>query len=385
MNRTVKVALIAGARPNFMKIAPIVHALSGRKGEAAARGVDLSLLIVHTGQHYDANMSDVFFRDLGIPVPDRHLGVGSGSHAVQTANIMTAFERVALEDRPDLVVVVGDVNSTIACALTAKKLRIPVAHVEAGLRSFDEAMPEEINRRLTDAISDLLFVTEESGVRNLRNEGVTPERIHLVGNVMIDTLMRNRSRIENGAVTASPAVREFCDNGKRYAVLTLHRPSNVDRRETLTPLWDAIGKVAGRIPVLFPVHPRTRQRIAEFGLGSTGITFIEPLGYIDMLYAVKGAKLVLTDSGGLQEETTVLGVPCVTIRENTERPVTVDVGTNYLVGTRPEAIVSTSFEVLSGTAKRGAIPPMWDGKAADRISEIILGVVSDRRGSAAPV
>ncbi len=385
MTRNVKVALIAGARPNFMKIAPIVHALSGRKEEAAARGVDLSLLIVHTGQHYDANMSDVFFRDLGIPAPDRHLGVGSGSHAVQTANIMTAFEKVALDDRPDLVVVVGDVNSTIACALTSKKLGIPVAHVEAGLRSFDEAMPEEINRRLTDAISDFLFVTEESGIRNLRNEGVALERIHLVGNVMIDTLLRNRSRIESGAATPSPAVREFCDRGSRYAVLTLHRPSNVDRQETLTPLWEAIEKVSARIPVLFPVHPRTRSRIREFGLGSGGITFVEPMGYIDMLYAVKGATLVLTDSGGLQEETTVLGVPCVTIRENTERPATVDVGTNYLVGTRPEAIVSTSLEVLSGNAKRGGIPPLWDGRAAERISEIILGVVSARRKSEAPV
>lgn len=376
MNRNVKVALIAGARPNFMKIAPIVHALSDRKREAAERGIDLSLLIVHTGQHYDTNMSDVFFRDLGLPVPDRHLGVGSGSHAVQTANIMTAFEKVATDDRPDLVVVVGDVNSTIACALTSRKLGIPVAHVEAGLRSFDEGMPEEINRRLTDAISDLLFVTEESGIRNLRNEGVPSERIHFVGNVMIDTLLRNRARIENGAVAASPAVREFCGRGSRYAVLTLHRPSNVDTREALAPLWGAIEKVAGRIPILFPVHPRTRARIDEFGLGSRGITFVEPLGYIDMLYAVKGATLVLTDSGGLQEETTVLGIPCLTIRENTERPVTVDVGTNYLVGTRPEAIVAASIEVLSGNAKRGAIPPLWDGNASTRISEIVLRVLS---------
>ncbi len=385
MNRNVKVALIAGARPNFMKIAPIVHALADRRKEAAACGVDLSVLIVHTGQHYDANMSDVFFRDLGIPAPDRHLGVGSGSHAVQTANIMTAFEKVAMEDRPDLVVVVGDVNSTIACAMTSKKLGISVAHVEAGLRSFDEAMPEEINRRLTDAISDLLFVTEESGIRNLRNEGVAPERIHLVGNVMIDTLLRNRSRIESGAVVPSAALRDFCDRGDRYAVLTLHRPSNVDGRESLAPIWGAIEEVAAQIPVLFPVHPRTRSRIAEFGLGSRGVNFVEPLGYIDMLYAVKGATLVLTDSGGLQEETTVLGVPCVTIRENTERPVTVEVGTNYLVGTRPEAIVSTSLEVLSGNAKRGAIPPLWDGRAAERISEIILGVVTGRRKSTASV
>lgn len=372
MRKTIKVSVVAGARPNFMKIAPIYHSLSGRIAEAASRGIELSVQIVHTGQHYDSTMSDVFFTDLGIPAPDRHLEVGSGTHAEQTARVMTAFEKVVLEDRPDLVVVVGDVNSTIACALTSKKLGVPVAHVEAGLRSFDMGMPEEINRKLTDAISDFLFVTEESGIRNLRNEGVPQERIFMVGNVMIDTLLRNLARIENGSVTPSTAVRTHCPVGKRYAVLTLHRPSNVDDRESMIPLWDAIRRVAREIPIIFPVHPRTRSRIAEYALDAGGISLIEPIGYIDMLYAVKGAVLVLTDSGGLQEETTVLGVPCITIRENTERPVTVEIGTNYLVGTNPDAIVSTSLLVLSGKSKRGAIPPLWDGKAAERISDIIL-------------
>jgi UDP-N-acetylglucosamine 2-epimerase (non-hydrolysing) len=372
MGKKIKVAVVAGARPNFMKIAPIYHSLVARKVKAESLGLDLSVQIVHTGQHYDSIMSDVFFTDLGIPSPDRHLEVGSGTHAEQTARIMVAFEKVVLEDRPDLVVVVGDVNSTIACALTSRKLGVPVAHVEAGLRSFDMGMPEEINRKLTDAISDFLFVTEESGLRNLRNEGVPEGRIFMVGNVMIDTLLRNLARIENGSVTPSPAVRTHCPAGSRYAVLTLHRPSNVDERESMVPLWDAIRRVAREIPIIFPIHPRTRSRIAEYGLDGAGVSFIEPLGYIDMLYAVKGGTLVLTDSGGLQEETTVLGVPCVTIRENTERPVTVDIGTNYIVGTNPEAIVSTSLLVLSGKSKRGAIPPLWDGKASERISDIIL-------------
>jgi UDP-N-acetylglucosamine 2-epimerase (non-hydrolysing) len=317
-------------------------------------------------------MSDIFFRDLEIPAPEHHLEVGSGSHAEQTARIMVAFEKVLIEDRPDLVVVVGDVNSTVACSLTAKKLGVCVAHVEAGLRSFDMEMPEEINRKLTDAISDLLFVTEESGVRNLRAEGVPPERIFLVGNVMIDSLRRNMARIESRQYTASEAVRAFCDAGRRYAVLTLHRPSNVDRTETLAPIWGAITEVARQVPILFPVHPRTRGKIAAFGLGGAGVTMFDPIGYLDMLYAVKGATMVLTDSGGLQEETTALGVPCVTIRENTERPITVDIGTNYLVGTDPEAILSATREILSGKGKKGTVPPLWDGRAADRIIDVLM-------------
>lgn len=374
--RTFTVALVAGARPNFMKIAPVVRALSARKADARASGADLRVRIVHTGQHYDENMSDVFFRDLSIPAPDRHLEVGSGTHAEQTAKIMVAFEKVLLEDRPDWVVVVGDVNSTIACALTAAKMGAKVAHVEAGLRSFDVTMPEEINRKLTDAICDLLFVTEESGVKNLLAEGVPRERIHSVGNVMIDNLVFNLARIERGEFDPPAYLREFCDGGKRYAVLTLHRPSNVDRRETLAPIWGAISKVAGRVPVLFPVHPRTRAKIDEFGLDGAGITMVEPVGYLEMLYAVRKAALVLTDSGGLQEETTVLGVPCITIRENTERPVTVEIGTNYLAGVRPERILSAADTILSGHAKKGGIPPLWDGKAAERIADVFLEVCS---------
>lgn len=373
MTAPYSICLVAGARPNFMKVAPIVRALQARQDAARAAGVELTFSIVHTGQHYDANMSDIFFRELGIPAPDRHLEVGSGSHAVQTAMVMVAFEKALVENRPDLVVVVGDVNSTLACSLTAKKLGIRVAHVEAGLRSFDMGMPEETNRKLTDGISDLLFVTEESGMRNLRAEGVSADRVFLVGNVMIDTLFRNVPRVTSREFAPSAPVRAFREAGGRYAVLTLHRPSNVDQKETLVPIWGAISEVARQVPVLFPVHPRTRGKIAAFGLDSAGVTMIDPVGYLDMLYAVREAALVLTDSGGLQEETTALGVPCVTIRENTERPVTVDVGTNYLAGTRPEAILAAAREILSGKAKKGGIPPLWDGRAAERIVDVLLG------------
>ena len=372
--RKFAIAVVAGARPNFMKIAPVVRALADRKALAAASGIDLRVSIVHTGQHYDENMSEVFFRDLSIPKPDRHLEVGSGTHAQQTARIMVAFEKVLQEDRPDWVVVVGDVNSTIACALTAGKMGVKVAHVEAGLRSFDMTMPEEINRKLTDAICDLLFVTEESGVRNLLAEGVPRERIHSVGNVMIDNLMFNLARLDRGGFDPPAYLKEFCAGGRRYAVLTLHRPSNVDRRETLAPIWGAISKVASRVPILFPVHPRTRAKIDEFALDGAGITMVDPIGYLEMLYAVRSAGLVLTDSGGLQEETTVLGVPCITIRENTERPVTVEMGTNYLAGIRPETILSVSEKILSGHAKKGIVPPLWDGKAAGRIADLFLGI-----------
>jgi len=368
----MKIMLVAGARPNFMKVGPLFHALSGRKELARKAGIDLRVSIVHTGQHYDPNMSDIFFRELGMPAPDRHLDVGSGSHAEQTAKIMVAFEKVLLADRPDLVVVVGDVNSTLACSLTAKKLGIRVAHVEAGLRSFDSGMPEEINRKLTDAISDLLFVTEESGARNLRNEGIPKERVFLVGNVMIDTLKRNLSRIEDGNFAPSPPVAAFCNGKKRYGVLTLHRPSNVDTREALSPVWGALSEVARQLPILFPVHPRTRGRIESFGLPGNGIAMIDPVGYLDMLYAVKGAAIVLTDSGGLQEETTALGVHCVTIRENTERPVTVEQGTNYLAGTDPASILAVSAEILSGRGKKGSVPALWDGHSAERIVDILL-------------
>jgi len=370
------ICFVAGARPNFMKIAPLVHALSACRENAHAAGIDLKFSIVHTGQHYDANMSAVFFQELGIPAPNWHLDVGSGTHAVQTAKIMMAFEKVLLKDKPDLVVVVGDVNSTIACSLTAKKLGFRVVHVEAGLRSFDMEMPEEINRKLTDAISDMLFVSEESGVRNLQAEGVSHEKIFLVGNVMIDTLRRNLARIEDEAFVPSDEVRSFCGIHNRYGVLTLHRPSNVDRKETLVPLWEAIEEVARSIPILFPIHPRTQEKIFGFGLDDRFVTMVEPIGYLDMLYAVHSASIVLTDSGGLQEETTVLGVPCVTIRENTERPITVDIGTNVLAGTNPAAVLAAAREILAGRGKKGAIPPLWDGKAAERIADILIRQIS---------
>jgi len=366
------IAVVAGARPNFMKIAPIVRALRERAGIARESGIDLRVSIVHTGQHYDENMSEVFFRELEIAEPDRHLDVGSGSHAEQTARIMVAFEKYILEERPDWVVVVGDVNSTIGCALPAKKLGAKVAHVEAGLRSFDMSMPEEINRKLTDAISDLYFVTEESGERNLQAEGVAPEKVFVVGNVMIDTLLRNREKVEGPGFVPSPAVKAFCEASPRYGVLTLHRPSNVDHRETLVPIWGVLSEIARRVPLLFPIHPRTRGKIREFGLSENGISLIDPVGSLDMLYAMKGAVVVLTDSGGLQEETTVLGIPCVTIRENTERPVTVTMGTNYLAGTDPAMILSVANEILSGRGKKGTVPPLWDGHAAGRIADILL-------------
>lgn len=370
--------IVAGARPNFMKVAPIFHALNARRASILSIGVDVQLSIIHTGQHYDENMSEIFFRELNIPKPDRHLGVGSGSHAEQTAKIMVSFEKVILESMPDKVIVVGDVNSTVACSLTAKKLGISVAHIEAGLRSFDMGMPEEINRKLTDAISDDLFVTEESGLKNLHAEGISEEKIHFVGNVMIDTLKRNLAKIESGEFTPSNEIRSFCEKEKRYAVLTLHRPSNVDTIDSIKPIWTAISELARKIPVFFPVHPRTRSRIAAYDFpNEKGISMVDPLGYLDMLCVVKNATVVLTDSGGLQEETTSLGIPCITIRNTTERPVTVEIGTNYLTGTKTEKILATAGEILSGNGKRGAIPPLWDGHASERIAEILLPLKVD--------
>jgi UDP-N-acetylglucosamine 2-epimerase (non-hydrolysing) len=371
MSKKPLIHIIAGARPNFMKISPLVEALCSRakeKGGESCPGVR----IIHTGQHYDLDMSDVFFNDLGIPQPDYYLEVGSGSQAEQTARTMVAYEKVLLQDRPDLVIVVGDVNSTLACSLTGKKMGIRVAHVEAGLRSFDMTMPEEINRKLTDAISDLLFVTEEAGNRNLRNEGIPEERIYFVGNVMIDTLRKNLLKLENGDFSPAGPLKSFLHGKGRYAVLTLHRPSNVDRKEDLYRVWSAIRGIAVDVPILFPVHPRTKNRIEEHDLDVSNICMVAPLGYLDMLYAVKGSTLVLTDSGGLQEETTTLGIPCVTIRENTERPSTVDIGTNYLAGTDPGSILAAAREILSGHPKKGGIPPHWDGHAAERIADIIL-------------
>jgi UDP-N-acetylglucosamine 2-epimerase (non-hydrolysing) len=364
----IKVLLVAGARPNFMKIAPIFNEMKRRPDE-------FEPLIVHTGQHYDSMMSDAFFEDLGLPKPDIHLEIGSASHAVQTAKIMSAFEPAVLNERPDWVVVVGDVNSTIACALVCSKLQVRVAHVEAGLRSRDRSMPEEINRILTDAISDLLFTTSEDADKNLAQEGIPADKVRFVGNVMIDALKDHLQLSERSGIREELGVE-----GKDYAVLTLHRPSNVDDMTVFSGIVDALLSIAEKLPIIFPVHPRTRARIEEFGFGkqisASNIRLIEPLGYLDFTRLYSGAKLVLTDSGGLQEETTVLGIPCLTLRHNTERPITIEMGTNILVGTDPERIKKAAADVLAGdldnTHRR--IPPLWDGKTAARIcDELLLG------------
>jgi len=361
----IKILNIVGARPNFMKIAPIVREMWRRSDE-------FQPLIIHTGQHYDEAMSDSFFVDLGIPAPDFHLEVGSHSHAVQTAKIMTAFEPIVLAEKPDWVLVVGDVNSTIACALVCAKLGVKVAHVEAGLRSRDRTMPEEINRILTDAISDLLLTTSEDADENLKQEGVADDKIKFVGNVMIDSLFYN---LEKSKLSKARENLGLID--KDYAVLTLHRPSNVDEKEIFSGLLDALIEIGEKIPVVFPVHPRTKANIEKFGfaerVANSNIRLIEPLGYLDFMNLYSGAKLVLTDSGGLQEETTALGIPCLTLRENTERPITIELGTNQLVGTNPEKIKQAAFEILENPAKTDAkIPPLWDGHAAERICDALL-------------
>ncbi len=348
-----------------MKVAPIFADMKRRSEEFEPK-------IVHTGQHYDAAMSDAFFDDLGMPKPDIHLGVGSGSHALQTAKIMTEFEPVVLAEKPEWVLVVGDVNSTIACALVSAKLGIKVAHVEAGLRSRDRQMPEEINRILTDSISDLLFTTSQDANANLAQEGIPMERVRFVGNVMIDSLL------EHLKLSASSKVREDLGlDEKGYGVVTLHRPSNVDEREVFLGILDALLAVAERIPLIFPVHPRTLAKINEFDLADaielSNIKLIEPLGYLDFMRLYSGARLVLTDSGGLQEETTVLGIPCLTLRHNTERPITIELGTNVLVGTDPETIKQAAVNVLGGSNPTFQIPPLWDGKTAARICEELLG------------
>lgn len=355
-----KYLLVAGARPNFMKIAPIYGAFCSRQNGYVAA----DLLLVHTGQHYSRNMSDDFFRDLGIPDPDINLEVGSGSHAEQTARVMMAFEPVCLEHRPDWVIVVGDVNSTLACALTARKLDIRVAHVEAGLRSRDMSMPEEINRLCTDAISDLLFTTDTIADENLRNEGVAAGKIHFVGNTMIDSL-----RQQIGHASQLPLPDGLAQS--QYAVLTLHRPANVDSPERLALILGAINAVADRIPVVFPVHPRTAPRLKNLELHPR-IRIVEPMSYLSFLGLVARSRMVLTDSGGIQEETTVLGVPCLTMRPNTERPITCEIGTNVLVGTDPQRIVREADSILDGNTRPGAIPEKWDGHAAERIVDVLL-------------
>jgi UDP-N-acetylglucosamine 2-epimerase (non-hydrolysing) len=347
---------IVGARPNFMKAAPVVRALE-------AQGAQQS--IVHTGQHYDANMSGTFFQELGIPAPDVNLEVGSGTHAQQTAAIMSSFEPVAIERRPDLVLVYGDVNSTVAAALVCAKLLIRVGHVEAGLRSFDRTMPEEINRLLTDQISDLLFTPSDDGNRNLAREGVGPEKIHLVGNVMIDTLVRMLPAARSAARPELP---------EKYALVTLHRPSNVDDLDWLDSMLSSLKALSREMPVVFPVHPRTRQRLAQRGASasSDGLMLLDPLPYLAFLGLQTTATVVITESGGIQEETTFLGVPCLTVRENTERPITVDVGTNILVGRDIGRVRRELEKILAGDRKKGQAPPLWDGHAAERIARIVM-------------
>ena len=371
MNGRLKILHVAAARPNFVKIAPVMAAFD--------RCPYVEQQLVHTGQHYDDALSQVFFDELEIPRPDVNLGVGSGSHAQQTAGVMTAFEGVCIDASPDLVMVVGDVNSTLACALVAAKLGIQVAHVEAGLRSFDWTMPEEINRIITDRLSNLLFTTERGARGNLLDEGIAEERIHFVGNVMIDTLQRFRGRAVAGGVL------ERLDLAPRgYALVTLHRPSNVDSAESFAPILDGLSKLAERLPVIFPAHPRTREKLASLGLEARlgKVRLIEPLGYLDFLAAMDQAGVVLTDSGGVQEETTVLGVPCLTLRPNTERPVTIESGTNRLVELDADAIAGTAVSVARvNGAPALQLPELWDGKAAQRIAQIVLRKFSPLNGS----
>jgi len=364
MNPKLKICCVCGARPNFMKIAPIVEALDRRS--------DVETLLVHTGQHYDERMSELFFEHLGIPEPDMNLEVGSASHAVQTAEIMKRFEPVCLERHPDWVVVVGDVNSTIACALVAVKLGIKVAHVEAGLRSFDRNMPEEINRLLTDAISDLLFVSEPSGVENLGREGVAPAKTHFVGNVMIDTLLKARDRARQSAILSQLGLTP-----RAYAAMTLHRPSNVDDAAIFGGILNAVETIARDMPVVFPIHPRTRKNLERLGLGARvdgigDLRLVEPLGYLDFMKLVANSALVLTDSGGIQEETTILGVPCLTLRRNTERPITLTAGTNRLTGPDPETILAAYRDVRRQGPSSGRTPELWDGRAAERIVDLLV-------------
>jgi len=355
---------VVGARPNFMKMAPVLRALGRRPA--------VKQTLVHTGQHYDANMSDVFFSQLQIPAPDVNLGVGSGSHARQTAEIMSRFEPVVLERTPDVVLVYGDVNSTVAAALVCAKLGVRVGHVEAGLRSFDWSMPEEINRVVTDRLADFLFTPSEDGDTNLEREGIPAEKIYRVGNVMIDSLIH-----------LLPTAMQYSKNGspERYALVTLHRPSNVDDSHTLKSILESLLEINEKLDVVFPVHPRTRQRVSEFGLKLEKLHLLEPLPYIEFLALQRRAVVVITDSGGIQEETTYLGVPCLTLRNNTERPVTVSLGTNVVVGNDRELLNSELSRIVEGKAKKGTIPPLWDGHAGERIADVLHSLQFQTEGS----
>lgn len=358
-----KIISIVGARPNFMKIAPIHSAFLKYKDS-------VQHLICHTGQHYDEKMSKVFFEELNIPQPDFNLGIGSGSHAVQTARMMIEFEKVIIAEKPDLIIVVGDVNSTIACSLVGKKMQVAVAHIEAGLRSFDRTMPEEINRILTDSIADYLFVTEQSGLDNLKNEGIDEGKIFFTGNIMIDSLVQNMDKID-----ASPVLSILGLRISAYILCTLHRPSNVDDKDSLRRILSNLNSLAEKKKIVFPVHPRTRERMKEFkleGLISDNLLLTDPIGYIDFICLIKNAAVVITDSGGIQEETTFLAIPCVTLRNNTERPVTTSIGSNYLAGNDVSSFALIVKDILNGKVKKSGIPPLWDGKAAERICRILV-------------
>lgn len=355
---------VVGARPNFMKIAPIQRAMQ-------KYSADIEPLLVHTGQHYDERMSKFFFEDLQLPQPDIYLGVGSGSHAEQTAKIMMDFEKVCLKYKPDLVIVVGDVNSTVACSLVASKLWIPVAHVEAGLRSFDRKMPEEINRIVTDSLSEYLFITEKSGIENLKKEGTDPAKIHFVGNVMIDSLAYFLDKANGSSI-----LQQLELEAQGYALVTLHRPSNVDDPENFLKIISAFEEIQRHVPIIFPIHPRTEKNIKQFGMEEKvkslkNLRLLSPVGYLDFMQLTKKCKFVMTDSGGIQEETTFLGIPCITLRENTERPITVEIGTNEIVGTDTQKIISLSEKLFSGNWKEGKVPELWDGHAAERIVEVL--------------
>ena len=353
----MKVVHIVGARPNLMKMAPAFRALAVREG--------IEQKIVHTGQHYDANMSEIFFQQLGMPAPDVNLEVGSGSHAAQTAQIMIKFEELVLRDRPHLVLVYGDVNSTVAAALVCAKLGIKIGHVEAGLRSYDREMPEEINRLVTDQLADLLFTPSEDANENLKREGIAPEKIHFVGNLMIDTLVRLLNE------TCRPSLPGI--DGE-YLLVTLHRPSNVDEPKMLRQIVETLNDLSKQVPVVFPIHPRTRRRIDDFNLklaDSSRFVLLEPIGYLEFLGLQREAKLVITDSGGIQEETTYLNVPCLTVRNNTERPITVELGTNVLVGQDMAKLEREARRVLNGERKQSSVPPLWDGHAGERVAEIV--------------
>jgi len=388
----LKIISVVGARPNFMKVAPLHKAfekwsaVSSQRSDEGSIGRDkkteekdssinyqssaINHLICHTGQHYDEKMSKVFFDELELPKPDFYLGIGSGSHAEQTGKVMIEFEKILLEEKPDLVIVVGDVNSTIACSLAAVKLHIKVAHVEAGLRSFDNEMPEEINRLLTDAISDYLFVTEESGIKNLKDAGISEEKVFFVGNCMIDSLIHYLPKIEQSKIISELGLKP-----SEYLVVTLHRPSNVDTEKSLKEVIEMLNHLSVKRKIVFPIHPRTRANIKTFGLDSLlneNILLSDPIGYLDFISLVKNCELVITDSGGIQEESTYLGVQCITLRNNTERPVTVTVGTNQLIGTDFKKAEAAAVEVLSGVRKSGAKPELWDGKAAERIVQILV-------------